>query len=289
VTPSDETKDMLDLDLARLGSIDDEKKLFSILLEIMRVLRSKHGCAWDKEQDHESLKRSLLEEAYETIEAIDSKDPEELREELGDLLLQVVFHSQIASEQDDFDIKEVLRTISSKLIRRHPHVFGSKKAGSSVEVLANWEAIKKKERRSKSKDKEADSIFKNIPKILPALHFAYEIQERASRLGFDWDEIKDVFAKIKEEINETESVFKKGRKEEVASEIGDLLFSVVNFARHMDLDCEDLLKKSSTRFISRFDLMEKLAEEKGLDFRSLPLKRKDILWEEAKGKLDEKD
>lgn len=287
--PSDERKDILDLEIDKLQSIDDENKLFSILLEIMATLRSEHGCAWDKEQDHDSLKRSLLEEAYETLEAIESRDADGLKEELGDLLLQVVFHSQIASENEEFDIKGVLKTISSKLIRRHPHVFGDKKVGSSGEVLENWEAIKKKERRSKSKYKGQDSIFKNIPKILPALHFAYEIQERASRLGFDWEEVEDVFEKVKEEIEETESVFKEGRKSEIAREIGDLLFSVVNFSRHVGLDCEELLKESSKKFISRFDLMEKLAEERDLDFKSLTLDQKDLLWEEAKRKLDEKD
>jgi len=286
--PSHNKKDISGIDPESILSIDDREELFSIFNEVMRLLRSPKGCKWDREQDHRSLQRNLIEEAYETVEAIEAGDDGSLKEELGDLLLQVVFHSQIASEEDSFDIKDVLKSIICKLVRRHPHVFGEKTVNSSEEVLANWEDIKKQERKSKGGDGR-DSIFKNIPKILPALHYAYEVQSRAKRLGFDWDTKEEVFKKIEEESDELKLAMTEDDLSIVSEELGDMLFSIVNLSRHFDIDAEAALRDTSKKFIERFDLMEEIAKEKGIDFRSLSLEEKDKLWEEAKGKIDEKD
>ncbi|MBC8388239.1 MAG: nucleoside triphosphate pyrophosphohydrolase [Actinobacteria bacterium] len=270
-------------DLENIDKVNDSSKLFSILINIMKKLRSKDGCMWDREQSHDSIKRNLIEETYEAVECIESSDLEGLKEELGDLMLQIIFHSQMASENGGFNINDVMKNIIEKLIRRHPHVFKNKILNSCDEILGNWEDIKKAERKKSLKKK--DSIFADIPKILPSLHYAYEIQNRASRLGFDWDEVKEVFKKIKEEINEINEELKRGKKDAVADEIGDTLFSIVNFSRHLGIDCEQCLKNTSKKFIQRFDFMEKYAKENNLDFKKMSLEEKDKLWEIAKKNL----
>jgi len=263
-----------------LDGIEPPEELFKSLLNIMKRLRSDSGCSWDREQDHGSLKKSLIEETYETVEAIESGDSERLNEELGDLLLQIVFHGQIADEEGSFNISSIIRTIIKKLLRRHPHVFGGTRANSSREILAKWEDIKKEERRNSKKGE--DSIFSGIPKSLPPLHYAYEIQNRASRLGFDWDCTSDVYEKIIEELKELKEEADRDNKEAVSAELGDLLFSIVNYGRHLGVDIEKSLQNTGRRFIERFKLMEKIAEEKDLNFSGLSLKEKDRLWEIAK-------
>ncbi|MBN1299284.1 MAG: nucleoside triphosphate pyrophosphohydrolase [Actinobacteria bacterium] len=267
----------------------DSGELFLELVSIMQRLRSENGCIWDREQTHQSIKKNLIEESYEALEAIEDKDYRGLKEELGDILLQVVFHSRIAEEENNFNINDVIKEIISKLIRRHPHVFGDKTVESSREVLTNWESIKKAER--KGKNKESLSIFSNIPKILPSLHYAYEIQNRAARLGFDWDSIDGVFEKINEEISELWKVFSSAKREnldntnkksELMEETGDLLFSIVNLTRHLKLDSEECLRYTCKKFIQRFDYMEKYCQGNGLDFASLSLPEKEKLWEIAK-------
>jgi tetrapyrrole methylase family protein / MazG family protein len=270
-------------DIRNIDKIDDSSKLFSILLNVMIKLRSPGGCIWDREQSHKTIKKNLIEETYEAVESIENEDFSALKEELGDLLLQVVFHSQIAAESNIFDIKEVLRGIISKLVRRHPHVFGEVVVKDSREVLENWEEIKKKERKKKAK--ESDSIFSGIPKSLPSLHLAYEIQNRASRLGFDWDDKAGVFDKIEEELAELKKELSKKGDGFISEEIGDVLFTIVNFSRHTGVDCEESLRESSKKFIKRFDFMEKYAEENNMDFKILTLKEKDKLWEIAKNEL----
>jgi len=270
-------------DLENIDKISDSSKLFAIMLDIMRELRSPDGCIWDREQNHKTIKRNLIEETYEVVESIENNDYEGLKEELGDLLLQIVFHSQIASENKKFDISGVLQCIIKKLVRRHPHVFQGMTLNSSDEILANWEAIKKKER--KEKFKEPDSIFRGIPRSLPSPHYASEIQNRASRLGFDWDKAIDIFDKIKEELTELEKEVREGRKNRIFDEIGDVLFSIVNLSRHLGIDCEESLYEVSKKFVRRFNFMEKYADENNLDFKKLPLKEKDKLWEIAKGEL----
>ncbi|MBM3707794.1 MAG: nucleoside triphosphate pyrophosphohydrolase [Actinobacteria bacterium] len=272
-----------EFDKENIEHISDPGRLFLNLVKIMDKLRSENGCMWDREQTHESIKRNLVEEAYEAVETIEENKYQELSEELGDIILQVVFHSKIAADSGQFDICDVLRKIIKKLIRRHPHVFDSKVVNNSQEILVNWEEIKKQER--KVKEKKNRSMFSEIPKIIPSLHYAYEIQNRASRLGFDWDSLNGVIMKIKEEIEEMYSEYKNGDTKKIGEEVGDILFSIVNLSRHLNIDSEKSLKNACKRFIERFDFMEKYAEEHGLDFKSMPLDKKDELWEIAKKNL----
>jgi tetrapyrrole methylase family protein / MazG family protein len=288
------------IDTDALEKNNNPNELFGILIGILAHLRSPEGCIWDREQDHDSIKKNMVEEAYEAVEAIENKDYQSLKEELGDLLLQVIFHSQIAIEKNEFNMSDVIREIINKLYRRHPHVFGEKNFTSPDEVLASWEEIKKKER--KDNPKKTESIFNDIPRILPALHFAYEIQNRASRLGFDWDKTGLIFEKIKEEINELNEEFEKinpqvskdfkDNKEspdniaQIKNELGDILFSMVNLSRHLNIDSEECLKKTSGKFMKRFNEIEKLAASRNLDFKNLPLKDKDRLWDEVKQNED---
>ncbi len=273
--------------IGRVDKIDDSGELFEILIRVMSVLRSEDGCVWDREQTHDTIKRNIVEEAYEAVESIEEKDTQGLKEELGDILLQAVFHSQIAVENNEFNINDVLKTIIQKLVRRHPHVFGDKSVLSSREVLENWEDIKKQERKNKLSDNF--SIFANIPNLLPSLHYAYEIQTRAARYGFDWENTEDVIGKIKEEVAELEKELTSGEKSGISDESGDLLFSIVNFTRHINIDSEQALKGTCKKFIKRFDLMEKYAAEKGLDLKNLPLVEKDKLWEIAKQDLQDNE
>ncbi len=271
-----------DKHLQDFEGIDHSGRLFEILLAVMARLRSEQGCVWDREQDHQSLKKNLIEETYEAVESIEKNDMAGLKEELGDLLLQVVFHSQIGFENKQFSVNDVLKTIIGKLVRRHPHVFGDQKVKDSGEVLANWESIKKKEREQQNR--EDSSIFSNIPSILPGLHYAYEIQRRAARLGFDWDDARQVFEKIAEESQEVQAALHAGDFDMVHQEIGDLLFSVVNLSRKLDIDCEQSLKQTCRTFIKRFDLMEKYADRNKLDLKALSLEEKEKLWQKAKKK-----
>jgi tetrapyrrole methylase family protein/MazG family protein len=271
----------------KIDGISSPPELFSILLLVMAKLRGDNGCMWDREQTHESIKRNLVEEAYEAVDSIEEKDHQELKEELGDIMLQVVFHSSIAEDDGEFGITDVLRSIIKKLVRRHPHVFAGTIVQNSDEVLSNWEDIKRKERQDKSQlngrqGQESDSMFSNIPRLLPALHFAYEIQNRAARLGFDWEGPQGVIEKIREEAFELEKELSQKENNRVPEEIGDMLFTIVNLSRHMDIDSEKALKDSCRKFIARFDYMEKYAIEKGLDFKSMKLSAKDALWDIAK-------
>jgi len=286
----------MNINLDLLEENNNPGELFDMLAGILAHLRSSEGCVWDREQDHDSIKKNMVEEAYEAVEAIENRDYQSLKEELGDLLLQVIFHSQIAIENSEFNLSDVIREIIKKLYRRHPHVFGDKNFTSQEEVLTSWEEIKKTER--KNNPKKTESIFNDIPRILPSLHYAYEIQNRASRLGFDWDETNLIFDKIKEEINELILEFKKNssnvlkdfrnNKEplnnifQIKDELGDVLFSIVNLSRHLNLDSEECLKQACSKFIKRFNEIEKLAKLREIDFKNLPLKEKDKLWDEVK-------
>jgi tetrapyrrole methylase family protein/MazG family protein len=266
--------------LNNLGDIRNPGELFLILVAVMEKLRSEKGCVWDREQTHKTIKKNLVEEAYEAVESIEGESYQELKEELGDILLQVMFHSQIAQENSEFDINDVLRNILNKLVRRHPHVFGDKLVAGSQEVLANWEDIKKEERKEKSSNDL--SVFTNIPKMLPSLHYANEIQSRAARFGFDWEKSNDVLDKIKEEIEELERELPGGKIGQISDELGDILFSIVNLSRHLKIDSEESLKNTCKKFINRFDFMEDYALKHGLDFKNLSLVEKEELWEIAK-------
>ncbi len=250
------------------------KELYK-LVEIMRKLRGENGCPWDHEQTHETLKPYLLEETYEVLNAIDSKQDKDLEEELGDLLLQIVFHAQIASEQGRFTIDDVAGTIVDKLIRRHPHVFGDTKVSSSEEVLENWEEIKKREGK--------ESVLDGVPESLPALLKARRIQEKAKRVGFDWDSIQGAFEKVLEEFQELKDAVGRRKKKDIEDEFGDILFSIVNISRFMEIDAEDSLRKTINKFKERFQYIEKKVKKIGKKpLKNYSIQELDLLWEESK-------
>ena len=255
---------------------EQELGKFQTLMDIVARLRAPGGCPWDREQTHESLKRNLLEESYEVIEAIDQGDPAVLSEELGDLLVQVAFHSDIAKEAGDFQLEDVLREINAKLVRRHPHVFADGHAKDAREVERNWEQIKAEERKAKG---ESKSPVEGIPGNLPALAYAQLMQDRVGKAGFEWNDISGVLDKIVEEVAELKAA---ATPEEKMHELGDLLFTMVNLTRWSGEHAEDVLRKANQRFGKRYLGMEKLAAERSLDFNSLSLNQKEELWQEAK-------
>ncbi len=246
---------------------------FCRLVEIMAKLRAPDGCPWDRKQTEKSLVKYLLEETYEVVDAIEEGNPEKLKEELGDLLLQVVFLAQIAREKGQFTIEDVAKFIGDKLISRHPHVFGSEKFETAQEVLEHWDSFKKKEKKK---------LLDGVPVSSPALLEAYLIGERAARVGFDWEKAEDVFEKIEEEINELREAVKKGEGTE--EEMGDVLFSLANLARKLNVNPELALKKTNRKFRERFGKIEKEAEKRGKELRELSLKDMDEIWEAAKKK-----
>jgi len=254
--------------------------LFKSLVEIMDCLRGKSGCPWDKEQTRESIKPFLLEETYEVLEALDRKEPEEIKEELGDLLFQILFHAQIAKEKGEFDIYDVLRTNVEKMITRHPHVFAGKDISTSKQVLIHWEEIKK----SETKNNKRRSIMDGIPYKLPALLRAHRYQDRAARVGFDWESVKDVIKKVDEETGELKKAIKIEDKKFIEEEIGDLLFAIVNLSRFVKINPEEALKKCISKFKKRFEYIEKELTKKGKDLKDSSLEEMDIIWNRAKKK-----
>jgi tetrapyrrole methylase family protein/MazG family protein len=255
-------------------------KDFFDLLDIMDKLRSKDGCPWDREQTHESLKRYLIEESYEVLEAIDEKDDDKLIEELGDVLLQVVFHAQVGKEEGFFNISDVIKKICNKMIYRHPHVFGSLNVNTSQDVLVKWDELKRKEQGLKSYTDELRHIAKN----LPALMRAEKVQKKAAKVGFDWDKVEGALDKVLEEYNEVKNVYKGKNKAKTLEEIGDLIFASVNVARFLDIDPEFALNYTIEKFIKRFAYIEEIGKSKGLDMANMTLEQMDELWEEAKNK-----
>jgi tetrapyrrole methylase family protein / MazG family protein len=248
------------------------------LLAIMARLRAKDGCPWDAEQTLVSLKPYLIEECYEVIDAIDSGDPGQHMEELGDLLLQIVFQAQIRAEEGAFRFQDVAEAICAKLVRRHPHVFGDVKAETSSQVLRNWDAIKAGE---KGADKPRSAVD-GVPRSLPALQRAQQVQARAARVGFDWSATEDVVAKVDEELAEVKAALASGDEEKVGDEIGDLLFAVVNLSRFRKLHAEQMLERTIGKFIRRFQEVEAGARERGKKPDDLSLAELDALWEAAK-------
>ncbi len=263
----------------------DNKYDFKDLLDIIAKLRAPGGCDWDREQTHSSIKTGLIEETYEVLEAIDKKNDTMLTEELGDVLLQVVFHSQIASEENRFNILDVTDGICRKMIYRHPHVFGDVKVSGSEEVLANWEKLKKAE---KNVNCQADSL-KNVPANLPALMRAEKVQKRAAQVGFDWDDISDVFAKAKEELDELKDAVREGDKDHIIEETGDLLFAAVNISRFVKTNPELALTSATEKFIDRFALMESVVLESGHKLEDLSLSEMDAIWNSIKHLKDKQD
>jgi len=254
--------------------IPDNLDEFDELVAIIARLRGPGGCPWDREQTHSSLKGNLTEEAYEVLEAIDKGDTQELCEELGDLLLQVVLHAQIAKDDGDFEIGDVVRGIGAKLIRRHPHVFGDAEARDARQVIAHWETLKREEGKG--------SLLSGLPRDMPALSYAQAVQRRVARVGFDWEEVKDVVRKLAEEVAEFEAAVEHRRKVE---EFGDILFTLANVARRLDIDLEAALRGSNQRFYTRFCRMEELCKDRGMSLAALSLEEQDALWDEAKKNL----
>jgi len=256
---------------------------FDRLVEIMKRLRAPDGCPWDREQTMGSLAGYILEEAYELVDAIHGGDREEIREELGDLLLQIVFVAQIASEEGSFTINSVAEGIAGKMIRRHPHVFGSTEARDSTEVLRQWEKIKAGERESSAAHRSA---LDGIPTVLPALLKAYRMTQKAAGLGFDWDRPGDVIEKLREEVEELETALKNPEASaEILSEMGDVLFSMANLARHLGIEPETALQGCNQKFKNRFEKMEELAELSSKKLSELSPEDWEDLWEKAKTDL----
>ncbi|MFZ5817506.1 MAG: nucleoside triphosphate pyrophosphohydrolase [Bacillota bacterium] len=244
------------------------------LVEVMARLRAPGGCPWDREQTHQTLRKYMLEEAYEAVEAIDSGDPQLLCEELGDVLLQVVFHAQIAREAGTFDLHDIVEGITAKLVRRHPHVFGDVVAETADDVTRNWEAIKRAEKGGEA----PESVLGKVSGALPALSRAHEVQKRAAKVGFDWEDIEGPVAKVREELAEVLAASPAERE----GEIGDLLFAVVNLARMLKVDPEIALSRTTAKFVRRFRHIERRTAEMGRKLEEMSLAEMDELWNEAK-------
>ncbi len=255
-----------------------DKYGFNDLVEIMKILREPGGCPWDAEQTHESIRRNFLEETYEAVEAIDTGDSELLCEELGDVMLQVVFHAQISEDSGDFTIDEVCDGICKKLIIRHPHVFADTKADTSEKVLENWDKIKM---QTKSQTTYAETLD-SVSHALPALIRAEKVQHKAKKCGFDWNSVDGALEKLSEEITELREAISSGNSNASFEELGDVLFSAVNVSRFIDVDGEKALSDATDKFIARFAKVESLANEKGIDMKNSTLEELDALWDEVK-------
>jgi tetrapyrrole methylase family protein/MazG family protein len=249
---------------------------FERLIKIMEELRGPHGCPWDKEQTRDSLKPFLIEELYELLEALDEADPQKIKEELGDVLFQIVFHCQLSKEMKQFDIHDVITHITDKMLNRHPHVFGKGQLKTSEAVSAHWEEIKKQE------GKKRESVTEGIPKKLPALLRAQRLQHKASKIGFDWENVDDVFQKLDEELNELKDALHKKDPKAIEDEIGDIFFVLVRISNFVGVNPEDALRKTISKFIHRFRHIEMKAAEQGRRLSDMTLEEMDVLWEEAK-------
>lgn len=265
---------MLDFSIKNYYNIND-------LVKILKLLRSENGCPWDKVQTHESIRNNFIEEVYEAIEAIDKNDVELLKEELGDVLLQVVFHSEIEDELSHFSFEDVVNDICSKLIIRHPHVFSDLNVSGTSEVLANWEAIKNKTKGTKS----YTETLKNVPAVLPSLMRASKISDRASKAGMDFPDKKSAFSSLISEIDELDCAIKANNIDDISDELGDVLFSSVNVARKFGISSEEALTRACEKFISRFEKVEELTRLDGKDMKSLSIDELDAYWKKAKIKI----
>ncbi len=261
-----------------------DKYDFNDLLEIMARLRAENGCPWDREQTHESLRIYMIEETYEVLEALDEGNMGKFCNELGDLLLQIVFHARIADENGDFDIGDVTTEICRKLISRHTHIFGGATADTPEQVVENWEAIKKKEKKLKSQT----SVLKDIPANLPALMRSYKVQQKAALVGFDWDNTEDVFRKVEEEIEELRDVYQSKNVERITDELGDAIFALVNLSRFLKVQPELALTGTINKFIRRFEYIEQQSQKAGKKLEEMSLAEMDELWNEAKVQLHKK-
>jgi tetrapyrrole methylase family protein / MazG family protein len=255
-----------------------ESSHFDRLVEIMAMLRSPAGCPWDRAQDSTSLKPYLLEEAYEVLEAIEEGTPHKLKDELGDLLFQVIFHAQLAHERGDFDVYDVLAGTIAKMTRRHPHVFGSAAASTPKEALQNWEEIKREEKATE----QGTSVLDGVPRQLPSLLRAQRLQDKAARVGFDWPEIEQVWRKLSEELQELRVAMDRNNRVEVEGELGDVFFVLVNLARWLEINPDEALHHTSQKFIRRFQFIERELSREGKTPKESTLAEMDALWEQAK-------
>lgn len=262
---------MVDFNFKDRYNIDD-------LIEIVRLLRSENGCPWDKEQTHKSIRMDILEEVYEVIEAIDFNSKEMLREELGDVLLQVVFHSQIETEKNSFNFSDVTNDICNKLIVRHPHVFGEVSVESSEDVLKNWDSIKKETKGQKT----FTDTLKSVPRVFPSLLRAGKLGKRASRANLDFKDADSAFQSLKDEVEELSEAIKSDSTELISEELGDVLFSTVNVARKLNLNAEELLTRANEKFISRFEKVEQMAVDNNENMQNLSLEKLDKYWNKVK-------
>ncbi|MCI6354085.1 nucleoside triphosphate pyrophosphohydrolase [Eubacterium coprostanoligenes] len=248
------------------------------LVAIIKVLRAPGGCPWDREQTHESIKKNFIEETYEVVEAINKQSTDMLREELGDVLLQIVLHSEMESENGNFSFDDVVNDIVQKLVVRHPHVFGEVVANNTAEALNSWDTVKLK---TKGQKNQTESML-SVPRELPALMRAQKIQHKAAKIGFDWDNVGGAVDKLYEEIDELKTAMEQGKRFDIEDEFGDVLFSCVNIARFIDVDSEEALTASTDKFMSRFSLVEQMASEQGIDMKSSSIEELDRLWDKAK-------
>ena len=259
--------------------MENKLKAFERLLNIMDELREQ--CPWDKKQTMDSLRYLTIEELYELSDAILDKDMDEIKQELGDILMHIVFYARIATEDNKFDISDVINTVCDKLVYRHPHIYGNVKVKNEVEVKKNWERLKLKEGKK--------SVLEGVPKSLPAIVKAYRIQEKVRGIGFDWDNKLQVWQKVLEEIEELKLEIKKGDKDRISSEFGDVLFALINYSRFINVNPEDALERTNKRFMKRFQIMEKLINEDSLRLDQMSLKEMDVYWNQAKNKYFQND
>ena len=263
---------------------------FDRLVELMQTLRSEDGCAWDRAQSLQTLKSYAVEELYEVLDAIDDGSPAKHREELGDLLLQVVFQSQIRAEEDQFDIYDVCRGINDKMFRRHPHVFGEIQVNSPAEAHASWEKIKAKERAARAQAGDGfDSVLAGVPRAMPSLLRSLRLAEKAATVGFDWKNGEQVLAKVREELGELQEAMAGGKRREMKHELGDLLMSLANLGRHLGIEPEDALRAANDRFTGRFVHLETRIFEEGNDITTMTLEELERRWESAKEALAESE
>jgi len=259
---------------------NEQDNAFRKLVGLMAALRGPEGCPWDRKQTPESLKPFLVEECYEVVDALDEGRPDKIKEELGDLLFQILFHARIAEEQGHFSIDDVITAIHEKMIRRHPHVFGDEKLATDKEVLANWEEIKKKEKGHEDRK----SVLEGVPKELPSLLRAHRLQERAARVGFDWNHLNEALPKLDEEIAEFKESLKEENAGKIEEELGDLFFTLVNISRFLGVNPDEALRKTISKFIRRFRYIEEHAENAGRSLNDMSLDDMEKLWQESKKK-----
>ena len=260
----------------RRQTMTEDKDWVQEIVDIMAKLRAPDGCPWDQKQSHKSLKPYLIEESCEVLDAIDENDMEHLKEELGDVLMNLVFHAQLADERGDFNFQDVAQTISEKMVHRHPHVFDKSCEMTAEEVEAQWQKIKAEEKS------ERESILEGIPRSLPSVARSQKLQKRAAKVGFDWPDSSGVIAKVKEEFQELEEALESGIEMDIEEEFGDLMFSMVNMARHLKIDADHSLNQANNKFINRFMGVESICKSRNLEMKDMTLEQLDEIWDEVK-------